>query len=56
VGLGISSLSCATSAVARVGARLATVELDACERAAAAALATDDPAAARAAAREALGG
>jgi len=56
VGLGVTSLSCATSAVARVGARLATVDLDACERAAAAALATDDPQAARAAAREVLAG
>lgn len=54
VGLGVTSLSCATSAVARVGARLATVELASCERAAAAALATDDPQAARAAARAAL--
>ncbi|MGY1801731.1 putative PEP-binding protein [Blastococcus sp. SYSU D00922] len=56
VGLGITSLSCATSAVARVGARLATVDLDACERAAAAALAADDPQAARAAARAVLAG
>jgi len=56
VGLGVTSLSCATSAVARVGARLATVDLDACQRAAEAALATDDPQAARAAARAALAG
>ncbi|HET6393487.1 MAG TPA: putative PEP-binding protein [Blastococcus sp.] len=56
VGLGVTSLSCATSAVARVGARLATADLDACERAAAAALATDDPQAARAAARSVLAG
>ncbi|HEY0125805.1 MAG TPA: putative PEP-binding protein [Blastococcus sp.] len=56
VGLGVTSLSCATSAVARVGARLATVDLDACERAASAALATDDPQAARAAARSVLAG
>ncbi|MFD2092908.1 phosphoenolpyruvate--protein phosphotransferase [Blastococcus deserti] len=56
VGLGISSLSCATSAVARVGARLATVDLATCERAAEAALATDDPHAARAAARAVLEG
>ncbi|TFV67312.1 UNVERIFIED_ORG: phosphoenolpyruvate--protein phosphotransferase [Bacillus sp. AZ43] len=54
VGLGISSLSCATSAVPRVGARLATVDLADCERAADAALAADEPAAARAAARAAL--
>ncbi|MCF6509234.1 phosphoenolpyruvate--protein phosphotransferase [Blastococcus sp. MG754426] len=56
VGLGITSLSCATSAVAGVGARLSTVELDACRRAAEAALATDEPLAARTAAREALAG
>ncbi|SFF21220.1 phosphoenolpyruvate--protein phosphotransferase [Blastococcus tunisiensis] len=56
VGLGISSLSCATSAVARVGARLSTVDRSACERAAEAALATDDPQAARAAARTILAG
>jgi phosphotransferase system enzyme I (PtsI) len=54
VGLGITSLSCATSAVARVGARLATVDLATCERAARAALATDDPQEARAAARAVL--
>ena len=52
VGLGITSLSCAASAVAGVGARLATVDLDTCRRAAEAALAQDDPAAARAAVRE----
>ncbi|TQN41023.1 phosphoenolpyruvate--protein phosphotransferase [Blastococcus colisei] len=56
VGLGVGSLSCATSAVARVGARLSTVDLTACERAAEAALATDDPQAARAAARRVLVG
>ena len=56
VGLGITSLSCATSAVARVGARLATVDLATCERAAAAALAADDPHSARAAVRETLAG
>jgi phosphoenolpyruvate-protein phosphotransferase (PTS system enzyme I) len=55
VGLGITSLSCATSAVARVGARLSTVDLATCERAAEAALAADDPQAARAAARAVLG-
>lgn len=54
VGLGITSLSCATSAVARVGARLATVDLATCERAAAAALAADDPHTARAVVREVL--
>jgi phosphotransferase system enzyme I (PtsI) len=56
VGLGITSLSCATSAVARVGARLATVDLDTCERAAAVALAADDPHTARAAVRQTLAG
>jgi phosphotransferase system enzyme I (PtsI) len=55
VGLGITSLSCATSAVARVGARLSTVDLATCQRAAEAALAADDPQAARAAARAVLG-
>jgi phosphotransferase system enzyme I (PtsI) len=54
VGLGITSLSCAASAVAGVGARLATVDLDTCRRAAEAALAQDDPAAARAVVREVL--
>lgn len=54
VGLGITSLSCAASAVAGVGARLATVDLDTCRRAAEAALAQDDPAAARAAVREVI--
>jgi phosphotransferase system enzyme I (PtsI) len=54
VGLGITSLSCAASAVAGVGARLATVDLDTCRRAAEAALATDDPGAARTAVRAVL--
>jgi phosphotransferase system enzyme I (PtsI) len=54
VGLGITSLSCAASAVAGVGARLATVDLETCRRAAEAALAQDDPGAARAAVREVL--
>jgi phosphotransferase system enzyme I (PtsI) len=56
VGLGVTSLSCATSAVPRVGARLATVDLDACRRAADAALAADDPHGARAAVRAVLAG
>jgi phosphotransferase system enzyme I (PtsI) len=55
VGLGISSLSCAVSAVAGVGSRLGGVLLDECRRAADAALAAADPHAARAAARRALG-
>jgi phosphotransferase system enzyme I (PtsI) len=54
VGLGITSLSCAASAVAGVGARLATVDLETCRQAAEAALAQDDPGAARAAVREVL--
>jgi phosphotransferase system enzyme I (PtsI) len=56
VGLGITSLSCATSAVARVGARLSTVDLSTCQRAAEAAVAADDPQAARAGARAILAG
>jgi phosphotransferase system enzyme I (PtsI) len=54
VGLGITSLSCAASAVRGVGARLAVVDLPACERAADAALSAADPTAARAAARAVL--
>jgi phosphotransferase system enzyme I (PtsI) len=54
VGMGVTSLSCAASSVAGVGAKLATVELAACRRAAEAALAAGDPATARAAARAAL--
>ncbi|HEY4626235.1 MAG TPA: putative PEP-binding protein [Blastococcus sp.] len=54
VGLGITSLSCASSAIAGVGSRLGTVDLATCQQAAEAALTADDPAAARAAAREAL--
>jgi phosphotransferase system enzyme I (PtsI) len=56
VGLGVTSLSCAASSVARVGARLATVTLEDCRRAAQAALATDDPVAARDAVRAVLVG
>jgi phosphotransferase system enzyme I (PtsI) len=54
VGLGITSLSCAASAVAGVGARLAAVDLATCRRAAEVALAAEDPAAARAAVRDVL--
>jgi phosphotransferase system enzyme I (PtsI) len=54
VGLGITSLSCAASAIPRVGARLATAELDDCRRAADAALAADDAPTAREAARAVL--
>ncbi|MCW2507184.1 MAG: ptsI [Modestobacter sp.] len=56
VGMGISSLSCAASSVAGVGARLATVDLATCQRAAEVALAAADPASARAAVREVLAG
>jgi phosphotransferase system enzyme I (PtsI) len=54
VGLGITSLSCAAPAVRGVGARLAAVDMAACERAAEAALSAPDPAAGRAAARAVL--
>jgi phosphotransferase system enzyme I (PtsI) len=54
VGLGINSLSCAASAVAGVGSKLGTVELATCQQAAAAALAADGPAEARAAVRAML--
>lgn len=56
VGLGVTSLSCAASAVAGVGARLATVDLATCQRAAEVALAAADPHAARAAVRAVLAG
>lgn len=55
VGLGVTSLSAAASAVAGVGAKLGTVSLDDCRRAAAAVSQTSDPAGARAAARAVLG-
>ena len=54
VGLGITSLSCAASAVAGVGSKLGTVDLATCQQAAEAALAAADPQAARAAVREVL--
>jgi phosphotransferase system enzyme I (PtsI) len=50
-GLGVTSLSAATAALPAVGARLATVTLDRCRTAATAALAAEDPATAREAAR-----
>jgi phosphotransferase system enzyme I (PtsI) len=53
VGLGITSLSAATAALPAVGARLAAVSLDQCRAAATAALAAEDPATAREAARAA---
>ncbi|MBD8607427.1 phosphoenolpyruvate--protein phosphotransferase [Aeromicrobium sp. CFBP 8757] len=54
VGLGVTSLSCAASAVRSVGAMLATVTLEQCRAAAEAALAADDPADGRARVRAAL--
>ena len=54
VGLGVTSLSMASAAVKAVGAKLAASSLDACRRAADAALVATDPAAARTAAQEAL--
>lgn len=54
VGFGITSLSAAASAVAGVGAKLATVTLDQCRRAADAVSQTADPMSARAAARSLL--
>jgi len=54
VGLGISSLSCAASAVAGVGSKLGAVTLADCQRAAEAALAATDPHAGRAAVRDVL--
>jgi phosphotransferase system enzyme I (PtsI) len=54
VGLGITSLSCAASAVAGVGSKLGAVTLADCQRAAEAALAAPDPHAARDAVRDVL--
>jgi phosphotransferase system enzyme I (PtsI) len=56
VGMGITSLSMASAAVRTVGARLASVSMDMCEHAAEAALAQDDPMAARDAVRGVLEG
>ncbi|MGI8614296.1 MAG: phosphoenolpyruvate--protein phosphotransferase [Nocardioidaceae bacterium] len=56
VGLGVTSLSVATSAAAAVGARLAAVTHQQCAAAAEAAVACDSAEAARAAALRALGG
>ena len=55
IGLGVSSLSAAASAVTPVGAKLATVTLQQCRDAAEAVLATAGPAEAREAARAILG-
>ncbi|QXG77576.1 phosphoenolpyruvate--protein phosphotransferase [Modestobacter sp. L9-4] len=54
VGMGVSYLSCAAGSIAGVGARLASVDLAACQRAAEVALAAADPQSARTAARTAL--
>jgi phosphotransferase system enzyme I (PtsI) len=54
VGLGVRSLSMAAVAAAAVGAQLGEVDLAACERAAQAALGSEDPDRARAAVGEAL--
>lgn len=54
VGLGVTSLSSASTAAPAVGAQLAKVDLAQCEEAAAAVLATDNPADARQAARAVL--
>ena len=54
VGMGISSLSMAASAVSSVGARLAQVTLEQCRQAAQAALNAPDPLAARRAVLDAL--
>jgi phosphoenolpyruvate-protein phosphotransferase (PTS system enzyme I) len=55
VGMGITSLSMASAAIRPVGARLASVTMDACEEAAEAALGAHDPGSARDAVRRFLG-
>jgi phosphotransferase system enzyme I (PtsI) len=55
VGMGITSLSMAAAAIRPVGARLASVTMDACEEAAEAALGAHDPGSARDAVRRFLG-
>jgi phosphotransferase system enzyme I (PtsI) len=55
IGLGVTSLSAAASAVTPVGAKLSTVTLQQCQDAAAAVLGTGSPAEARAAAQDVLG-
>ncbi|GAB6984844.1 phosphoenolpyruvate-utilizing N-terminal domain-containing protein [Nocardioides pyridinolyticus] len=55
VGMGVTSLSMAATSVRAVGARLATTPYQLCEEAAEAALAADDPTAAREAVRSLLG-
>jgi phosphotransferase system enzyme I (PtsI) len=55
VGLGVTSLSMATAAVRPVGARLASLAMDECRRAADAALAASTAVDARAAVRDVIG-
>ncbi len=55
VGLGVTSLSCAATAVRAVGAKLSQVTLEQCQQAAEAALAATDNLSAAKAAKEALG-
>jgi phosphotransferase system enzyme I (PtsI) len=56
VGLGVSTLSAAAAALPAVGAKVGSVDLETCQRAAEAALSADDAAGARAAARGVLDG
>ncbi|GGG69283.1 phosphoenolpyruvate--protein phosphotransferase [Corynebacterium pelargi] len=53
-GLGVNSLSCASTAIAGVGAQLAAVDLETCQRAAAAALDAEGATEARAAVRDVI--
>ncbi|MDO5075700.1 phosphoenolpyruvate--protein phosphotransferase [Corynebacterium sp.] len=53
-GLGVNSLSCASTAIAGVGAQLAAVDLDLCKQAAEAALNAEGATEARAAVREVI--
>jgi phosphotransferase system enzyme I (PtsI) len=55
VGLGVSSLSMNAPSLGRVGAMLASVSVDACQTAARMAMSAGTPAAARMAAKAALG-
>src|SRR5680860_970382 len=56
VGMGVTSLSMALSAVRPVGAQLAAVSMDTCEQAAEAACSQSDPMAARESVHQVLGG
>lgn len=55
VGMGVATLSAATAALPAVGAKLGGVDLATCQQAAEAALAAEDAAGARAAARDVIG-